>query len=109
MMGSGQLGGQVRGQDWSNASDRAAARDRINQFNAQNARSAYAQNWQEQMQKATGQASVQPTAYAQNVGQAGAVGYLGGMGADWWNKQNKQQPQSQDGQPGTYSSVPPRY
>lgn len=31
---SGQLGGQIRGQDWSEAAQRAAAQDAINQFNA---------------------------------------------------------------------------
>jgi len=36
MMQSGQMAGNVRGQDWQQDSDRASARDRINSFNTQN-------------------------------------------------------------------------
>ena len=95
MAQAGQLGGQVRGQDWSQQAARAQAQNAINQWNAANARSAYEQNWNEQVQKAGGQANVQPTAYAQNIGQGAALGQLGGMGASWWQQQQKQKPQQQ--------------
>lgn len=89
---SGQLGGQVRGQDWSNASQRAEARDAIARFNSQNARSAYSQNMDWQLAKARGMAGAEQEGYQRSNEQAGAAGYLGGgaYGAlDDWQKRNQ--------------------
>lgn len=78
MMGSGQLGGQVRGQDWSNASDRAQARDRIAAFNAQNKRSALGESLAGQMAKAHGQMGASQAQYGRDVALGGAAGTLAG-------------------------------
>jgi len=89
----GQMAGQVRGQDWSNASDRAAARDRISQFNAQNARSAYDQNTAWQMQRAAGMAGAAQDQYKRETGMGQAVGTglggLAGYGADYLNRKKQ--------------------
>jgi hypothetical protein len=81
MMGAGQMGGQVRGQDYQVASDRAAARDRIAQFNAQNRRSAYEQNTGWQMQKAGAQAGAAQQSYQRDVNTGGAIGSVAGGAA----------------------------
>lgn len=83
MMGAGQLGGQVRGQDWSNATDRAAARDRIAQFNAQNARSAYEDAFRMGLAKAQGMSGAAQAQYGRDVNMGGAAGTLAGGAAGY--------------------------
>lgn len=46
LLQGGQLGGQIRGQEYGMASDKARAQDIINQFNVANANQAAMQNWQ---------------------------------------------------------------
>jgi hypothetical protein len=48
MVQAGNLGTQVRGQDWSQEAQKASARDALNQWNAANATNAYGNrtNWQ---------------------------------------------------------------
>jgi hypothetical protein len=84
MSAYGQQAGQIRGQDWSNASDKAAARDRINQFNSQNAQNAYRSNMGWQLQKAGGQAGAEEFNRENDLTlpTAASVGKLGGQMLD---------------------------
>jgi hypothetical protein len=69
MMGAGALGGQMHQQDYGEAAQRAAAQDRINQFNVMNRQNVAGQNIdrQQQINMANAQAENQRRFY--NAGQ----------------------------------------
>jgi hypothetical protein len=90
MVGAGQLGGQVRGQDWQQNAEKARARDTIGAFNAANSRSAISEDFAGRLARAQGMASGAQQSRDNRIASAGAggtlAGGLGGVGLDWWQQ-----------------------
>lgn len=79
MGASGSMASNVRGQDWSNAAQRAQATDTINQFNAANRLNAYGLRMGALGQGFAGMAGGSNEQYQRGVGQGAAAGAgLGG-------------------------------
>lgn len=95
MQQAGQLGGQVRGEDFSQASQKAQAQDALNAWNAKNRVGAINTNYSDQMQRAQGQAGMAPQQYGRAAGMGGAIGSLAGGAAGYAATTPKQQNQGQ--------------
>lgn len=78
MQAAGNLGGNVRAQDYGQARDKAAARDALAQWNAQNRVGAYDRRMGWQFQKAGGTANQNNINYNRNTALGGAIGSLAG-------------------------------
>lgn len=89
MVQAGQLGGNIRGQDYTIAANRANARDALAKWNAQNRTQAYNDRQQWQYQRAAGRAGLAPQQYNRTVGMGGAIGGLAGGAMDYWNSRPK--------------------
>ena len=79
MSASGQMGNALSAQNFQQGAAKAQAQDVLNQWNAANRVGAYGQNWQEQLQKAQGEAGMAPQQYGRATGMGGGIGsVLGG-------------------------------
>lgn len=89
LQGAGQQAGNVRGQDYQVASQRASAEDKLKQWNAENQRNAYTDRMQWQMQKASGRAGLAPQQYQRAVNTGAGIGALAGGALDYFNSRPK--------------------
>lgn len=75
---AGALGGNVRAQDYGQARDKAAARDELARWNAQNRLGAYDRRMGWQFARAGGTEAHNNTNYNRNVNMGGAIGGMAG-------------------------------
>lgn len=109
MTQAGALGGQIRGQDFSVAQQKAAAQDAVNQFNAQNAMQRQARNVQQQNQGQLYNVGQQQAAANANTQQANQLQYAQAQAANQqWQQQlglNQAKAAALQGQAGTYQGM----
>jgi len=89
MTSAGSLGGNIRGQDYGIAANRAQAQDALARWNAQNRTGAYDRRLGWQFQKAGGEAGIQDRNYNRNVKMGGAMGGLAGGAYDYAASANR--------------------
>jgi hypothetical protein len=93
----GQMAGNVRGQDYSVAANKAQAQDAINRFNAQNRVNAYQTSFDQRLAKAGGQVGTEGESYRRGNERAAAGGALLGQGMDWYANRDKKRKEAAAG------------